>query len=588
MRRLLITCFLLNCVFQFSIAQSLRKASKLGNSVNSEIDELYPFVSNDGKKLFFVRSNSKENIGGEKAGQDIWICEKQSDGNWGKAYNAGKQLNTKGHNAIGGINTSNQKVFSSNQYQKNAGGITSFSYNENKFSEEKLIWDGSELHGDGFFSFYINPKETIMLLSYSPSKGVNEDLFVSLKINGIWSAPKNLGKTINTNGYEISPFLSADERTLFFASNSFKGFGDADIFFANRLDDSWENWTTPKNLGSDLNTNGFDAYFTIQPDLKTALFCSGESAESSSDIYSILVKDISALAMDTIRLETEINKKIYGTISELLNKKDFKYFVGAKSKKLNSILEVTEQADFLDYVPPVSYIGMDTLQVKVCKSKDQKECDSLVVIVKIKEASFKINLEVMDKKSGKLIDIKPDITNAQSKESYNLEKKSLGVFGTNIPIGNKVELSVSQKGYFPFSEKIDLTENIDNKIINRRIELTALETGNTITLQNILFETAKAELKSDSFESLDKLANMMNANKDIKILISGHTDNVGNSAYNLDLSGKRVRSVAAYLQTKGIDSSRLKSQGFGSSKPIADNNTEEGKQKNRRVEVTIL
>jgi outer membrane protein OmpA-like peptidoglycan-associated protein len=87
---------------------------------------------------------------------------------------------------------------------------------------------------------------------------------------------------------------------------------------------------------------------------------------------------------------------------------------------------------------------------------------------------------------------------------------------------------------------------------------------------------------------LDKLADMMNANKDIKILISGHTDNVGNAAYNLDLSGKRVKSVAAYLQTKGIDSSRLKSQGFGSSKPIADNNTEEGKQKNRRVEVTIL
>jgi outer membrane protein OmpA-like peptidoglycan-associated protein len=81
---------------------------------------------------------------------------------------------------------------------------------------------------------------------------------------------------------------------------------------------------------------------------------------------------------------------------------------------------------------------------------------------------------------------------------------------------------------------------------------------------------------------------MMSNNKEIKILISGHTDNVGNAAYNLDLSGKRVKSVAAYLQSKGIDSSRLKSQGFGSTKPIADNKTEEGKQMNRRVEVTIL
>jgi len=427
-----------------------------------------------------------------------------------------------------------------------------------------------------------------MLLSYSSYKGIAEDLFVSFKKNGTWSAPKNLGKTINTNGFEISPFLSADEKTLFFASNGLNGVGDADIFFTKRLDDSWENWTAPKNLGNDVNTSGFDAYFTIAPDLKTAYFCSGDNAESSSDIYSISLSDIPALSLDTVRLETEVNKKIYGTISNLLNKKDYNYFGGAKSKRLNSVLEVTEQADFLDYVPQLSYIGMDTLMVKVCKTKEQKLCDSLMVIVTIKEAFFKIIAEVVDKKSGKLIDVLPDVVNTNNKSVYKIEKKSVGIFETDVPVGNKIELSVSQKGYFPFSEKIDLGENIDNKLVKRKIELTSLETGNTITLQNILFETARADLKSDSFESLNKLADMMNTNKDIKILISGHTDNVGNAAYNADLSGKRVKSVAAYLASKGIDVSRLKSQGFGSSKPIADNKTEEGKKMNRRVEVTIL
>jgi hypothetical protein len=427
-----------------------------------------------------------------------------------------------------------------------------------------------------------------MLLSYSTSKGGSEDLFVSLKKDGAWGTTKNLGKTINTSGYEISPYLSVDEKTLFFSSNGIQGFGDADIYFSKRIDDTWENWTTAKNLGKEVNTSGFDAYFTINPDLKSALFCSGENTESSSDIYTILLSNISALSMDTVRLETEVNKKIYGTISELLNKKEFKFFGGAKSKRLNSILEVTEQADFLDYVPPVSYIGMDTLSVKVCKTKEQKECDSLVVIVKIKEALFKLNIEVFDKKSAKLLDVQPDVINLNNNSTFKIEKKSSGVFQTDVPVGNKIELSVTQKGYFPFSEKIDLSENIDNKFINKKIELTALETGNSITLRNILFETARAELKSDSFESLNKLVDMMSNNKEIKILISGHTDNVGNAAYNLDLSGKRVKSVAAYLQSKGIDSSRLKSQGFGSTKPIADNKTEEGKQMNRRVEVTIL
>jgi outer membrane protein OmpA-like peptidoglycan-associated protein len=588
MNRIVLAIFLLNFYTHFLQAQNSRKAIKFNNNVNSESDELYPIISNDGKKLFFVRSNSKDNVGGEKSGQDIWISEKQSDGSWGKAYNPGKPLNTKGHNAIGGINSSNQKVFASNQYNKMAGGITTFSCIENKFSEEKLIWDGIELNSDGFFSFYINPKETIMLLSYSTSKGGAEDLYVSLKKDGAWGTTKNLGKTINTSGYEISPYLSADEKTLFFSSNGIQGFGDADIYFSKRIDDTWENWTPAKNLGKEVNTAGFDAYFTINPDLKSALFCSGENTESSSDIYTILLSDINALSMDTVRLETEVNKKIYGTISELLNKKEYNFFGGAKSKRLNSILEVTEQADFLDYVPPVSYMGMDTLLVKVCKTKEQKACDSLVVIVKIKEALFKLNLEVFDKKSGKLLDVQPDVINLNNNSTFKIEKKSIGIFQTDVPVGNKIELSVTQKGYFPFSEKIDLSENIDNKIITKKIELTALETGNSITLRNILFETAKAELKSDSFESLNKLVDMMSNNKEIKILISGHTDNVGNAAYNLDLSGKRVKSVAAYLQSKGIDSSRLKSQGFGSTKPIADNKTEEGKQMNRRVEVTIL
>lgn len=212
----------------------------------------------------------------------------------------------------------------------------------------------------------------------------------------------------------------------------------------------------------------------------------------------------------------------------------------------------------------------------------------MVVIVKIKETLFKLNLEVLDKKSGKVIDIQPDVINLSNNSTFKIDKKSIGVFQADVPVGNKIEISVTQKGYFPYSDKIDLSENMDNKTINKKIELTALETGNSITLRNILFETAKADLKSDSFESLNKLADMMSNNKEIKILISGHTDNVGNAAYNLELSAKRVKSVAAYLQSKGIDSSRLKSQGFGSTKPIADNKTEEGKQMNRRVEVTIL
>jgi len=91
-----------------------------------------------------------------------------------------------------------------------------------------------------------------------------EDLYVSLKDSfGKWTEPKNLGTTINTKGFEISPFLSPDKKRLFFSSNGHPGFGDADIFYCDRLFDSWETWSVPRNLGERVNSKAFDGYFFI-------------------------------------------------------------------------------------------------------------------------------------------------------------------------------------------------------------------------------------------------------------------------------------------------------------------------------------
>ena len=109
----------------------------------------------------------------------------------------------------------------------------------------------------------------------------------------------------------------------------------------------------------------------------------------------------------------------------------------------------------------------------------------------------------------------------------------------------------------------------------------------TIILDDVLFDFDKSNIKSEASAILDRLVAFMNENKDKKANLSGHTDNVGTDAYNQALSERRVASVKDFVVKKGVDGGRVSGQGFGESKPIADNKTAEGRAKNRRVEIKV-
>jgi outer membrane protein OmpA-like peptidoglycan-associated protein len=109
----------------------------------------------------------------------------------------------------------------------------------------------------------------------------------------------------------------------------------------------------------------------------------------------------------------------------------------------------------------------------------------------------------------------------------------------------------------------------------------------TIILDDVLFDFDKSNVKPEAAAILDRLVAFMNENKDKKASLSGHTDNVGSEAYNQGLSERRVASVKDYVVKKGVDGGRVSGQGFGESKPIADNKTREGRAKNRRVEIKV-
>jgi outer membrane protein OmpA-like peptidoglycan-associated protein len=196
---------------------------------------------------------------------------------------------------------------------------------------------------------------------------------------------------------------------------------------------------------------------------------------------------------------------------------------------------------------------------------------------------------VFDGKTGKPVNarIKYELLPGGHEVGGAATNPSTGVYKITLPAGFTYGYRAEAPGYIPISENLDLRSTEHYSEERRDLKLVPIEKGQTIRLNNIFFETAKADLQPESFAELDRVVELLRSNPSMEIAISGHTDNVGTTSFNRDLSDARARAVMSYLIEKGIERKRLKAKGYGDSKPIASNDTEEGRQENRRVEFTI-
>jgi hypothetical protein len=268
----------------------IKAVLKLPNSVNSDVEESMPLLSPDGKTLYFSRILDPENIGGVYSGSDVWTSRKDVvTRRWGKAGNEQLNINTKGNNTVVGMNKDGSTLYVMNTSPGKAPkGIYFIRKFGQAWSKPELIRI-PELSTEGFLGVFVATDFDVIFLSMKAQDGYGEeDLYITIRDSvGHWSKPINLGTTINTKGYEISPFLSDDKKRLFFASNGHPGLGDADIFYSDRLYDSWEVWSPPRNLGESLNSKGFDAFFSIYGD-SLGFFASNRSG-TMADIYAVKV-----------------------------------------------------------------------------------------------------------------------------------------------------------------------------------------------------------------------------------------------------------------------------------------------------------
>jgi len=252
-------------IYDFTLPQ------RMGSMINSSADESNPVLSPNDSLLYFVRTFDPNNVGGIYD-QDIWTSKKEKD-RWNKPKPMA-QFNNKLNNGvicekINPKDSSEQILYLLTAYGNEKDTKKGISVSTKK--PKDTLWGISsrmpipDLDIDGkYVSYFLSEDQTVLIFSYegSDSEG-EEDLYYALKSSEGWSIPEHLGAAINSPGFEISPFLTAGNDTLFFSSNGFKGLGDADIYYSVRKG-KWNNWTKPMNLGKTINTPYFDAYFSLK------------------------------------------------------------------------------------------------------------------------------------------------------------------------------------------------------------------------------------------------------------------------------------------------------------------------------------
>lgn len=383
------------------------------------------------------------------------------------------------------------------------------------------------------------------------------DLFVSYKTGDQWSRPENLGSNINSRAWESQPSLSADGRTLYFISNRPGGIGQRDIWVS-YLHQNGE-WSKAVNLGSEINTSRDEVSPFIHVNGKTLFFSSkGYPSMGGFDLY----------------------------YAEKMSSNDW-----TKPKNLGYPINTHEDQVSLFITPDAkkAYYSVDARQEGLLVSSKIYAFD-LPPEIKISSKSNFVAGQVYDRKSKDFLEA--------SVELFDLQKDSLVSMVNSDPVngeymmvlneGANYALYVNKQGYLFKSLSFDYEESANPEPLHIDIPLDPIEKGSVTTLKNIFFDLDKYELKEQSITELRKVAEFLKNNKEVEVEISGHTDDTGTEAYNMELSKNRAKAVYDFLVESQINPQRLSYQGFGQNKPLVPNDSEKNRSLNRRIEFEIL
>lgn len=268
-------------------------AERLNDNVNSPYKEYKPLLSPTGTTLFFSRKNHPGNMGGVDDDEDIWYSEMDSTGEWQEAVNAGPELNNEEPNFVSGITPDGHTVvlLLGNRYEKHgkmSAGVSISSKEGDHWTKPYNLDIKNDYNYNEKVNYFLTNNRQVLILSVEREDTQGErDFYVSFfEEDSTWSEPMNMGNVLNSVGDESSPFLAADDETLYFSTNGRGGYGSYDIYVSKRLDDTWTNWSEPQNLGPDINSERDDLFFNIPVTGNYAYYTKAIS-DDDADIYRV-------------------------------------------------------------------------------------------------------------------------------------------------------------------------------------------------------------------------------------------------------------------------------------------------------------
>jgi outer membrane protein OmpA-like peptidoglycan-associated protein len=505
----------------------------LGCTVNSRFSDYGPLISTDESIMIFT-SRRDNTTGGAKSEsgeymEDLFISTCK-DGVWSPAKNMGPPINTEDHDATAGLSPDGTTLYIYRFTMKDGGDIWECHQSGDSWTKpERMNKNINSTAHESTVSLSYDGK-TLYFISDRPGGMGGKDIYLShLDEKGKWGPAENLGPPINTMYSEEAVFIHPDGKTMYFSSQGHKTMGGYDLFKSTLVNGKW---TEPVNMGYPVNGPDDDVFFVISGSGRHGYYASKKSDGcGEKDIYKIT---------------------FLGPEKPLaLNSED------------NLLASVAAPIKTRVVAPPME---IKTAALTILKG---------VITDALTGKPLEATIELVDNQRNEVI---------ASFKSNSVSGKYL----VTLPGGKNYGIAVKADNYLFHSENFDIPASAAFQEVTKDIALNNLAVGTKIVLRNIFFDFDKSTLRPESTNELERLTKLLQDVPTLKIEISGHTDNKGAAEYNQRLSESRAKAVVDYLVSKGIAADRLQFKGYGLTQPMAPNDTDEGRQLNRRTEFKVL
>jgi outer membrane protein OmpA-like peptidoglycan-associated protein len=478
--------------------------------------------------------------------------------------NLGKNVNSKGQELAPIISPDGKTLyFTRANHPQNIGSTSHqdvwYSTLNSKNQWTPAVNMGSPINnaGDNAVTSISSDGKTIYLINhYRPDGSMFFGLSQSFYTKNGWSFPKNIempGLYSDQNGMDLA--VSSHGNVMILSLQRRDTEGDKDMYVSFKQKD--DSWSEPRHMGNVINSADYEGTPFLALDNKTLYFSSaGQSGYGKSDLFV------------TRRLDeswTNWSKPL--NMGPVMNSPQWDVYFSIPASGEYSYISSSEN----------SLGEQDIFRISLPKELKPEPVAIITGTVLTAETNKPIHADIVAdlKKSGEIF----------TTATYDPET---GNYRLVLPMKDVYRLTASEKGFFPVTEEIDLSAETSFRTITKNLVLQPIKPGQQIRLSNTMFAQSSSEVSASSFPELDRIVATLNEYPNMEILLEGHTDNQGEVAKNVKLSEERVTQVKKYMLSKGIVAKRIQTKAWGPAKPIASNATEQTRQKNRRVEFTIL